>query len=544
MADLVPVAANPGFAPTLDTGSPLERLRGLAGQPAFRKALPWFLGAGALGTLALTWAIMSPAPQRTLYTELNDGERAGVVAALDKAAIGYTIDNATGALTVAEDDLYRARMLVASDGALATPETGADALNSLPLGASRTLEGERLKTARERELQQTIMEIDGVEAVRIHLAQAEKSVFVREDTPPSASVMLRLARGRSLSDSQTAAIINLVAASVPGLSPDAVRVVDQHGRLLSDGSGKDNDRIELQARLEEKLRGQLDQLLTPMLGTGNFTSEVQIELDMDEVTLARESYDKDGVVRTETQQQSQSSGAATGAVGVPGVLSNTPPPATTAVPGAPVGTPAGTGTASSNGESSSARTFELGREVAVSNSGPGKVKRLSVAVALSQAALKKAKPEDIEQIKQLVSAAVGANPQRGDQVSVLARPFEPVSTEEQPFYETGWFAMVVRNVVALIAVLLVLLLGVRPLIAALKRRSEALAAPAELDGSAEPETARPTDALGEPLSDAELINRQIGLAQRIAMEKPDDAARALREMLAAPAPEPAAEKAG
>jgi flagellar M-ring protein FliF len=539
MADLVPIAANPGFAPALGAGSPLERLRGLAAQPALRKALPWFLGAGALGTLALTWAILSPAPQRTLYTELNDSERAGVVAALDKAAIGYTIDNATGALTVAEDDLYRARMLVASDGALATPETGADALNSLPLGASRTLEGERLKTARERELQQTIMEIDGVEAVRIHLAQAEKSVFVREDTPPSASVMLRLARGRRLSDSQTAAIINLVAASVPGLSPDAVRVVDQHGRLLSDGSGKDNDQIELQARLEEKLRGQLEQLLTPMLGAGNFTSEVQVELDMNEVTSARESYDKDGVVRTETQQQSQSTGP-TGAIGVPGVLSNTPPPATTAVPGAPTGTPAGGATTPSNGESSSARTFELGREVAVSNSGPGKVKRLSVAVALSQAALKKAKPEDIEQIKQLISAAVGANLQRGDQVSVLARPFEPVSAEEQPFYEAGWFAMVVRNGVALIAVLLVLLLGVRPLIAALKRRNEALAAPAE---AIEPQAERQTDADGEPLSDAELINRQIGLAQRIALEKPDDAARALREMLAAPAPEPAEEKA-
>ncbi len=99
---------------------------------------------------------------------------------------------------MAEDDLYRARMMVASDGGLAAPETTAEMLDAIPMGSSRTLEGERLRNVRERELMMTIMEIDGVEAVRVHLAQAEKSVFVRENAPPSASVMVRLARGRNL----------------------------------------------------------------------------------------------------------------------------------------------------------------------------------------------------------------------------------------------------------------------------------------------------------------------------------------------------------
>ena len=101
----------------------------------------------------------------------------------------------------------------------------------------------------------TIQQIDGVESVRVHLAQANKSVFVREDTPPTASVMVRMARGRQLSDSQVSAIVNLVGASTPGLSPDAVRVVDQNGRLLSDKASADADRLELQVRMEEKLRG-------------------------------------------------------------------------------------------------------------------------------------------------------------------------------------------------------------------------------------------------------------------------------------------------
>ncbi|MBN8935348.1 MAG: hypothetical protein J0I13_03350, partial [Rhizobiales bacterium] len=189
-------------------GSVFNRLRKLSAQPAVRKAIPWFGGVAAIGALALTYSVLSPAPQRTLYGQLDDSQRASVVAALDKASIPYKIDNGSGALTVNEEDLYRARMVVASDGALATPQSGVELLDSLPLGASRTMEGERLKAARERELELTIKEIDGVEAVRVHLAQPEQSVFVRESSPPSASVMVRLAQGRQLSGAQVTAVAN------------------------------------------------------------------------------------------------------------------------------------------------------------------------------------------------------------------------------------------------------------------------------------------------------------------------------------------------
>lgn len=526
--------------PSQGAGTPLERLRGLSGQPLVRRALPWFLGAAALGGVALTWAVLSPAPQRILYAELGDGERAGVVASLEKAGIAYTINNQTGTLTVAEDDLYRARMLVAQDGALAVPDA-TTSLDSLPLGASRTLEGERLKGAREHELQLTIQEIDGVEGVRVHLAEGNKSVFVRDESPPSASVMVRMAKGRQLGEGQVAAIVNLVAGSVPGMSADAVRVVDQRGRLLSDGGGAETDRIELQGRLEEKLRAQVDTLLLPMLGQGNFSSEIQVELDMDQVTSARESYDKDGVIRSETQQSSQVAGAPGQAGGVPGQLSNTPPPAVTVKPGAPQGSQpsdAPAAAAATNGESSASRTYELGREVSVANSSPGKIKRISVAVAISQEAMKKAKPGDIEQIKALVAAATGIDPQRGDQIQVLVRPFEPVPEVALAFYEAPWFAMVVRSVVALLAVLLVLLMGVRPLIRAL-RREPAEQAPLPDDAADGELAARPAvdPATGEV--DAALLGRQVGLAQRMVAEKPDEALDALRTMLGQPKPEAA-----
>ena len=543
MADLTPTGSGTSLiAPLTDPagGSALTRLRSFTAQGPVRRVLPWFGGIAGLGLVALAWASLAPASQRMLYSQLDDSERAKVVGALDKAGIAYRIDNSTGAVTVGEDDVYKARMLVAEDGGLAAPDAGSG-LDAMPMGASRTLEGERLRAAKEHDLMQSIMEIDGVEAVRVHLAEAEKSVFVRDNLAPTASVMVRLARGRSMADSQVAGIVNLVAGSVPGLSADAVRVVDQHGRLLTDKVSGNTERLEMQGQLEDKLRGQLDGLLTPMLGQGNFSSEVQIELDMDQVTSARESYDKNGVVRSETNAQSQSASAATPS-GVPGVLANTPPPQTTASPGPPQGTasPGAAPVPGGGGESSATKTYELGREVSVANGAPGKIKRLSVAVALSADTLKKAKPQDIEQIKQLISSAVGADPQRGDQVTVMMRKFDAPQVETMPVWQQQWFLTLVRYGVALIGVLLVLLLGVRPLIKALKRDPNAA-------GVAPPQTGPANDAqlanmaaarVKDPVTgaiDAALLGRQVSMAQQLVSDKPDSAVQALRDMLAQPA---------
>src|SRR5690606_33559208 len=171
MSDLVPAPAGGPAAPRPTTlldplrnpgaGSAFERIRAFAAQPPVRKALPWFVGVAGIGLLAMTWAALSPAPPRILYSSPGDAERADGVSALATAGRGYTTDGGPGALTVDEGDLYRARMLVASEGGLAVPQSGAELLDALPMGASRTLEGDRLRAAQERELTLTIGEIDG-----------------------------------------------------------------------------------------------------------------------------------------------------------------------------------------------------------------------------------------------------------------------------------------------------------------------------------------------------------------------------------------------
>lgn len=546
----LPVAAEP--AATLPAAPPQaswrtllpEPVAGFMGQPALARALPMLAGVGALAAAGALWMTLASGPDRVLYTSLTDAERAKVVETLEGGGIAYSIDNSTGALSVSENDVYRAKMLVASNAGIAAPEGAEAMLDAMPLGTSRTLEGERLRLARERELMLTIKEIDGIESVRVHLATPERSVFVRENNPPSASVMVRLVGGRSLSQEQVGAIVNLVAASVPGMSADAVRVVDQNGRLLSDPKSQQGEGLDLQREHEAKLREQLDTLLLPLLGEGNFSTQVQVELDKSEVTTARETYEKEGAIRSESERNAQRTGAAP-AGGVPGVAANTPPPQAQLVDGAPQ--PAAPANATTTDtETATDRAYELGREVAVTTAGPGNLKKLSVAVAVSDKALKAAAPMTRQQLEALVSAAVGANTQRGDMVQVVASKFEPADLTPPAFYEEPWFAMLVRYGTALIAVLLVLLLAVRPLIGKLRGGKDkntgdtaaedatlALAGDSDIEST---DTAGDPQITGDSGADLADLPRQVELARRLAAQQPERAVEALQRMLEAPEP--------
>jgi flagellar M-ring protein FliF len=344
---------------------------------------------------------------------------------------------------------------------------------------------------------------------------------------------VRLVGGRSLSQSQVEAIVNLVAASVPGMSADAVRVVDQNGRLLSSPREEALDSLLLQRELEGKLADQIDALLLPLLGEGNYSAQVQASLDQNEVTTARETYEKEGVVRNESERNATRTGAGP-AGGVPGATTNTPPPQATLVDGPPQPAPPATAT-STDTETASQRNYDLGREVAVTSTRPGALTKLSVAVAVSDAALKKAAPMTAAQLEALVSAAVGADAARGDLVEVVASKFEPADLEPPAFYEEPWFAMLVRYGTALIAVLLVLLFAVRPLIGKLRGRGEPAAAPAT-DAEGENVTLLPGTSGGVPIGD---LPRQVELARQLAVSQPDRAVEALQRMLAAPDDTPA-----
>ncbi len=431
-------ALTPTDAAGIPARAPLQQLTGLLGQPAVKRSLPFVFLVGLVLAGFLAWSMVATSPQRILFANASDADKAAITSALEGVNIANNIDG-SGSITVAEDDYHKARMLLASQGLPKAAPGGYAILDNLPMGVSRAVEGERMRQARETELARSIQEIDAIAEARVHLATPEASAFVRDRAAPSASVIVKLQPGRALGEPQIRAIVNLVASSVPGMQPDAVTIVDQMGALLSKSGGKDatagDTRIDFQRRVEDKYREQLAQLLTPMVGAGNFTAEVQADVDLDESQATRESYDKQGqVMRAEqgawtgTSKDGQTPG------GIPGALSNTPPPVSTLVApnagGASVPTPAGGATAAPAGATpqtkqsdSFTRTYETGKEISVTRAVPGNVRRLSVAVLLREEPGKPRGIAEINQINELVRATVGYNAQRQDQVTVVSRKF-------------------------------------------------------------------------------------------------------------------------
>ena len=474
-----------------------QTLRGITAQPAVAKSLPLLGLVALIGAAWMIWTVIGAAPSRTLFAGLPDDQKAAVVEALTSAGVRNSIDRDTGAITVSDDDYHRARMLLAAQGLPHGAQDGNDVIGAMPLGSSRAVETERIRAAREADLARTIEAIDVVQSARVHLAVDQPSVFVREQNRTAASVMLTLAPGRTLGDSQVQAIVNLVASSVPGLTPDAVSVVDQNGHLLSHAGGDaataaSEHQLAVQTQIEDRYRQAITTLLAPILGADNFTTEVHAEMDFSEVQSTREGFPDNQHALTSEQGQITSDSPTPGfsstatAGGIPGALSNQPsppaqvsatPPGAPAQAGAAAGQPgAATAAAAPTGpghhEENYNRDFAVGREVSVTHQQTGTVKRLSVAVALRNPDGRPRGLREIQQLEDLVKGAVGFDQARGDVVAITSRTFADTPETAPSWWEASWVSMAARNLTALVvAALLIFGLG-KPL---LKKSSAVLA---------------------------------------------------------------------
>lgn len=486
--DLTPVPARASALPPR-SGGIMQSVRSFTAQPAVAKSLPLLGLLAVLGAVALIWMTVAGAPSRTLFSGLPDSDKGAVVEALNSAGIANSLDRDTGAIKVSDEDYHRARMLLAAQGLPRGGQSGADVVADMPLGASRAVEAERIRAAREADLARTIEAIDVVQTARVHLAAEQPSVFVRERSNAAASVMLTLAPGRTLGEGQTQAIVNLVASSVPGLAPEQVSVIDQNGRLLSNSGGNaasqaSERQLAIQNQVEDRARQAITTLLTPIVGAGNFTTEVHAEMDFSEVQSTREGFPENQRQMTAEEGQVSSEGGANGAPpagGVPGALSNTPPPAAqvAAAPGGAVtvpaqGAPSGAtpAAAGANRNENYNRTYAVGREVSVTRAQTGTVKRLSVAVALRQPDGRPRGVAEMQQLEQLVRGAVGFDQARGDVVALTSRAFAATEEASASWWEAGWVSLVVRNLTALVIAILFIFVFAKPL---LKKTQAALA---------------------------------------------------------------------
>jgi flagellar M-ring protein FliF len=477
----------------------LEDVRLLYLQPAVQRAFP-VLAAGILVVLGLSLYLLLQAPERTtLFSALPEAEKAAVMDALRSTGTDVQVDPTNGDITVPIADYYNSRMSLAAQGLPQSMPDGYSVLSDMPMGTSRSVENMRLKQSQEIELARSINEINVILASRVHLAIPERSAFARNAQNPTASVFVQVQPGRSLSQQQVMAVVNLVASSVANLPKTSITMVDQNGRLLSDtvdnpAATLADSQLEYQLRLERIYNTRVESLLTPIVGPGNIS--VQVSLDID---FTRTERTEDMVIPDQTALLSEQMALEedlTGQVGgIPGAVSNTPPQAATLENPAArdEGVANADADADADGEessrvrsSSNLRNYEVSRTVMSQSSPMTKIKTVHVAVLLREQPPLSEEPNQegasppaigldpsrIEDVKALVSRAVGINEARGDTLIVASLPF--ISAEavissmnvgtELVWYEDPWVQEMMRNGLMALVLAIVTLGLIKPLL--------------------------------------------------------------------------------
>lgn len=433
-----------------------------------------------------------------LYSSLNPRDSAEVVAVLERTGVQFKIDQNQGTLLVASEQLQSARLKLAAEG-LPRENNGPTEMfgSGNAFNTSQFMENARYKAALEAELARTISKFNDIKAARVHLAIPRESAFVRDAHEPSASVFLDVYSGLELKKHTIAAIVNLVASSIPNLSASRVTVVDQDGQLLNEGSGQslfsETERyLDYRQTLEHQYAQKIQDILTPMLGFGRVRAKVSAEIDFTSYEQTQEMFNPELPSLRSEQKMEEKRAAANSASGVPGTLSNTPAPAggVGAKPSGAKNTPQPTTSSeqsdSSDFRSQSTKNFELDKTVSHTKNQPGSIKRLSVAVLVDNRAVMDEKtkkldkkpltPKEIDQIKLLVSDAIGLDAKRGDSLNVINSDFvkpDPVETlPEERFWQKDLFWSIVKQTTGALIVLLILFGVLRPMLKTLANNKD------------------------------------------------------------------------
>ncbi len=476
--------------------------RGMSQLP-FLRQIGLLLGLAAsvaVGAGMILW--MKDPDYQVLYSKLAARDQARIVEELSRVNIPHRIDTGSGAVMVPAARLDDARMLVAGSGISNGDSAGYELMeNGSQFGTSEFMENARYQRALEGELAKSIQSIGVVQAARVHLALPKQSAFIRNQSPPTASVVVSLFSGNALDEGKAAAIRNIVAAGVPNLDPARVSIVDQMGRLLAAGGAGETDSIGMSSsqydytrKLEESYRERIESLMAPVIGIGGVRAQVALDIDFSTNEQTQESFQPDSrVVRSEQVQENAPAGqqnqgaapAAEPASGVPGAAANQPEAAAQAQTAAQAegAQPQPGGPASAPETIKATRNYEVGKVISHTRAAPGRIKRLSAAVIIDYRQAPNAEgvmekvpltEEEITRYTALIKDAVGVDEARGDSIQIINTPFsalpEPQPLPEDPIYKQTWFLVVGKQLLA-VAVILLLLFGVlRPVLRSLASR--------------------------------------------------------------------------
>ena len=477
-------ATKPRSGLVVSSSSAIAKLRQEIDQPGFRRAFPTILATlTAVAALVLYWAMQQPT-MTTLYSSLPEAEKAKVLNALRDLGVEVQLDPSNGEILVPSEVYYQSKISLAAQGLPEFSANASDAIDNLPLGVSRSVEGLKLRQAQELELAKSIAEISSVQAARVHLAIPEKSVFVRDQSDPTASVFVNLKNGRRLDKTQVLAITNLVSSSVPNMNPNNVSIVDQFGNLLSNAPDDPDQQLadqqlEYRMRLENIYKNRITSLISPIVGAGNVTAQVNIDIDFTRRETSQEIIDPRASAPV-SEQSSLNITAKKNALGVPGAISNEPPQEATITQDQ---NQAGVAT---NAETSEAERFETKSSTELRNYENSKtfetvkdpsnvIRRIDAALLVrdkkvidpqtGETSFEPFAPDVLEQVDKLVRSAIGIQNERGDTLTITSQPFvDEFDGFEVKWYETSWFRNIAENSLLVLLISVVALGVVRPLI--------------------------------------------------------------------------------
>ena len=332
------------------------------------------------------------------------------ISELETAGITYRVSSGGTMIEVPREQVADAEVALASAGISSSPVVGYELLDNQGFSTSSFQQRVNYQRALEGELTRTILDLDQVLAASVHLSIPEDELFTDEEEPPTASVVIDPASG--FSSRSVEGIVNVVAAAVPGMTPDGVTVTDTAGRVLTDGGGSAaNDAMTNRRAIEQQLETSAQTMLIAAFGQENALVRVSAELNLDENERETVTYNPESQVALREQSiVEQYAGGSEVAAGIVGVTDELLDSATTADTD---------GTDYARNEQTS--EFAVDRVRTVERSASGQVTRLSVAVVVNDSL----DPQpNLQQVSDVVAAAVGLDPDRGDVIAVEAIAFD------------------------------------------------------------------------------------------------------------------------
>jgi flagellar M-ring protein FliF len=432
--------------------NPLEQAKAFVSRYTLQQKMA-IAGSAAL-VLIFLWVLvyfMNKVEFQTLYADLDPQEAQGIVQKLTDLKVPYELEPDGKTIKVGSDKIAEARIQLATQGLPESGRIGFEIFDRTNFGLTNFQEQVNYQRALEGELARSIMTLAEVEAARVHLVLAKESLFQTADEQTKASVILKLKNGKTLSASAAQGIVNVVAGSVKGLLPEKVVLIDYRGKILSRNesgeSGLSAQQLDARQKLETELSSKIVQILEPAVGPGKVRPQVSVAMNFQQVEETVEQYDpQNSVVRSHNkQEQRQPKSERVG--GIPGPRSTqsqnpanpaAPTPSAASAANSAPDQPPAPGNPTDNLVSQSETTnYEVSKAVRHVVNPIGKIEKVSIAVLIDnrtkmttgsdgkpQPSQEPRNADDMKKYKDLIAAAIGFNPDRGDQLTIENISFE------------------------------------------------------------------------------------------------------------------------